>query len=258
MSSYQNTPSGLSLIEEFKVHAEDIDFNGRMKFYGICGYLFEMATIHARQLQYGFEDMKKANHYWVLSRLLVHVNDYPKFDQDIIIETWTKGISRLFALRDFCVTDHDGRVLVLAASAWLALNRITGRPGRPEYMARFHSLHAGKHAIQSVPDKIDPPEPGQLEALLQVRYSDLDINKHVNAGKYIAWVQDQFPIEHYRQKQIKTFQINYHNETRFGETVQLYFTPDKEINMQNRAEGKIESSGATAFRANIEWEKIGE
>ena len=125
-------------------------------------------------------------------------------------------------------------------------------------MKQFHSLHAGKHAIEDVPEKIDPLKPGQPEASIQVRYSDLDINKHVNAGRYIAWVQDQFPIEHYLHNQIKTFQINYHNETRFGETVQLYFSPGKETNVHNLVEGKIESSGATAFRAKIEWENISE
>jgi medium-chain acyl-[acyl-carrier-protein] hydrolase len=255
MSPEATNPSGLSLIEEFKVPAEDIDANGRMKFFRICSYLFEMATIHARQLKYGFEDMQQENHYWVLSRLLVHVNHYPEFDQNIVIETWTKGTNRLFALRDFCITDQEKNVLALAATAWLALDKTTGRPGKPEYMAQFHSLHAGRHAIQELPGKIDPPEPGHLEASIPVRYSDLDINKHVNAGRYIAWVQDQFPLEHYQQNQIETFQINYHNETRFGETVQLYFSPGKETDANNLIEGKIENSGSTAFRARIEWVK---
>ncbi len=253
MSPDTTSPSELSLIEKFRVPAEDIDANGEMKFFRICSYLFKMATNHAMKLNYGFEDMQKENHYWVLSRLLVHVNNYPEFDQNIIIETWTKGTNRLFALRDFCITDQANNVLVLAATAWLALDKATGRPGRPEYMAQFHSLHAGRHAIQEVPGKIDPPEPGLLEASIPVHYSDLDINKHVNAGRYIAWIQDQFPLEHYQHNQINSFQINYHNETRFGETVQLYFSQGKEADQHTLVEGKIENSGITAFRARIEW-----
>jgi len=256
MSPDSTNPSILSLTREFRVNVEDIDFNARLKFYRFCGYLFEMANIHAKQLHYGFEEMKQANYYWVLSRLLLHVNDYPKFDQNIVIETWTKGTSRLFGLRDFCIRDQDNKTLALVTTAWLALNKTNGRPGRPEYMSQFHSLHAGKYAIDEVPDKIGPPDPGQIVASIPVRYSDLDINKHVTAGRYIAWIQDQFPLEHYLQNQIKTFQINYHNETRFGETMQLYFSPDKETNVHNRIEGKIESSGVTAFRASIEWGKI--
>ncbi|MBL7112574.1 MAG: hypothetical protein ISS19_11620 [Bacteroidales bacterium] len=255
MSPNSKNSTELSLTKEFSLNGEDIDLFGKMKLFSICGYLFKMANIHARQLHYGFEEMKQENHYWVLSRLLLRVNDYPKFDQNIVIETWTKGLNRLFALRDFCIYDQDNKVLVLATTAWLALDKPTGRPARPEYMAQFHSLHAGKHAIEDVPDKIDPPNSDQPEASIPVLYSDLDLNKHVNAGRYIAWLQDQFPIEHYLQNQIKTFQINYHNETRFGETVQLYFSPGKETNMHNLVEGKIESSGITAFRARIEWGK---
>jgi len=243
----------LTYTEDFQINAEDYDFNGRMKFYRICGYLFEMATIHARKLHYGFEEMKEVNHYWVLSRLLLHINQYPEFDQNITIETWTKGISRLFALRDFCITDKENKVLAVAATAWLALDKTTGRPARPDYMKQFHSLHAGKHAIDKVPDKIDPPEKARPEASIPVSYSDLDLNQHVNAGKYISWIQDQFTTEHYLSKQINSFQINYHNETRFGETVQLFFSAGKEDTSQNLVEGRIESSGAVAFRARLTW-----
>ena len=59
--------------------------------------------------------------------------------------------------------------------------------------------------------------------------------------------------EHYLRKQINSFQINYHNETRFGETVQLFFSDAKENSSQNLVEGKIESSGAVAFRARLTW-----
>jgi acyl-ACP thioesterase len=251
MSEKENIQPELTFNEEIIVRAEDFDFNGRMKFYCICGYLFEMATIHARKLNYGFEDMKKSNHYWVLSRLLVQVNNCPKFDQNINIETWTKGTNRLFALRDFCIRDQDKNVLALATTAWLALDKSTGRPARPEYMKQFHSFHAGKNAIEEVPGKLNPPESNQPESSVAVSYSDLDINEHVNAGRYIAWIQNHFKPEHYLRKEIKSFQINFHNETRFGETVQFYFSPDKETMTDNLVEGKIKSSGITAFRAKI-------
>ena len=256
MSENKTGPSELTLTEKFNLQAEDFDFKGKMKFYRICGYLFEMATIHAGKLHYGFEDMKLSNHYWVLARLLVRVNQYPDFGQNIIVETWTKGIARLFALRDFRITDEHKNTLAVATTAWLAIDKTSGRPGNPEYLKQFHSYHAGKHAIREVPKKIDPPDYTRPEVSIPVHYTDLDINKHVNAGKYIAWIQDQFKLEHYLKKQIKSFQINYHNETRFGETVQLFISPEKESGSHMLVEGKIESSGNTAFRASIGWEEI--
>jgi len=258
MSQKSNNPSQLTYKEEFKIHAEDIDFNGRMKFYRLCSYLLEMATIHARKLNYGFEVMKQMNHYWVLSRLIVYMNHYPVFDQNIIIETFTKGLNRLFALRDFFVLDMDNNILVRAASAWLAIDKITGRPARPEYITKFHGLHSGRDAIKEVPGKIHAPDSSCPEASIPVKYSDLDINEHVNAGKYISWIQDQFTQEHYRNKQINKFQINYHNETRYGEIIELFFSPDKGTGNNNLVEGKIKSSAEVAFRAKVEWGEIGD
>ena len=83
MSSNSKSPSELSLTMEFSVNAEDIDLNGKIKFFRICAYLFKMAHIHSMKLDYGFEKMQQENHYWVLSRLLLHVIDYPEFDQNI-------------------------------------------------------------------------------------------------------------------------------------------------------------------------------
>jgi len=258
MDSLKNKTNDSSFIwdEEFTIHAKDIDFNGKLKFYCICGYFFELAARHANQLHFGFKDLKQENGYWVLSRLHVKILKYPGFDQKINIQTWHKGVGRLFGLRDFRITDKDGQAQALAASAWLILDKKTGRPIRPEKFTELQNSKMDYHAINEIPEKLEPLTEFQNVKIIDPGYTDLDINFHVNAGKYIAWIQDLYPPEFYNKFQVSEFQINYLNETRFGERLRiLSFDEPDDGPVSSKIEGRIDGTENPAFRAQINWQK---
>jgi acyl-ACP thioesterase len=240
--------------EEFSIHAKDIDFNGKLKFYCICGYFFELAARHANHLHFGFKDLNQENVYWVLSRLHVKILDWPGFEQKINIQTWHKGIGRLFGLRDFRIIDKTGKVQALATSAWLILDKKTGRPVRPEKISELQSSKMDYHAINEIPEKLEPISNYQKVKFIEPGYTDIDLNFHVNASRYIAWIQDIYPPDFYRNFQISEFKINYLNETRFGSKVQiLSFEKSAGETLLTIIEGKIDGTDTPAFRAHIDW-----
>jgi medium-chain acyl-[acyl-carrier-protein] hydrolase len=241
--------------EEFTIHAKDIDFNGRLKFYCICGYFFELAARHANHLHFGFNDLSQENVYWVLSRLHVKILNYPGFEQKINIQTWHKGVGRLFGLRDFRINDKDGHEQVLAATAWLILDKNTGRPIRPERFTELQNSKMDYHAINEIPEKLEPLSDYKKVKLIDPGYTDLDINFHVNAGKYIAWIQDLYSPDFYTKFRISEFKINYMNETRYGSKVKILY--DEESVGEyfcTYIEGRIEGTESPAFRAAIKWD----
>jgi len=240
--------------EEFSIHAKDIDFNGKLKFYCICGFFFEIAARHANHLRFGFQDLKQNNVYWVLSRLHVKILKYPGFDQKIIIQTWHKGVGRLFGLRDFRILDKNGQELVLATSAWLILDKKNGRPVRPEKFMELYHSKMDHHAINELPDKLESLTEYDHTKIVDPGYTDLDINVHVNAGKYIAWIQNIYPPDFYDRYQISEFQINYLNETRFGEKIRILSRDESLDNkLISLIEGRIDVTDNPAFRARIIW-----
>lgn len=242
--------------EEFSIHAKDIDFNGKLKFYCICGYFFELAARHANQLHFGFKDLSQENVYWVLSRLHVKILNYPGIDQKIKIQTWHKGIDRLFGLRDFRIIDKEGQVQVLAASAWLILDKNTGRPIRPDRFKELHTTKMDYHAIDNIPEKLEPLSGHHKVRYINPGYTELDINFHVNAGRYVAWIQDLYTPDFYRNFQISEFKINYLNETRFGSKVQILIKEESSReNLLTDVEGRIDGTENPAFRAHLLWSK---
>jgi medium-chain acyl-[acyl-carrier-protein] hydrolase len=120
----------------------------------------------------------------------------------------------------------------------------------------LHNSKMDFHAINEIPEKLEPLTNYQKVKLIEPGYTDLDLNFHVNAGKYIAWIQDLYPPDFYRNFQISEFQINYLNETRFGSKVQIFsFEEPAGETLFTNIEGRIEGKDTPAFRAHIGWSK---
>lgn len=54
-----------------------------------------------------------------------------------------------------------------------------------------------------------------------MKYSDIDINGHVNSIQYIQWISDCFTLNRYRKYQVKRFEINYMTEMLFDDFVEI-------------------------------------
>ena len=55
-----------------------------------------------------------------------------------------------------------------------------------------------------------------------VRYSDIDLNGHLNNTKYIEYILDMKNSSFYKKKEIVSILINYEKELMDGDVVSLY------------------------------------
>lgn len=249
--------SDLILRLDDKIPSYDVSLNGQTKFYTLCNILLDSAAVHANKFQFGYHDMRKENVYWVLSRFHIIMHKYPSMAEQIKVETWPKGVNKLFFMRDYRILSADDSLLTTATTAWLILDGNTGRPKKMEDKNSLHTFHIDDyHAIEAVPDKLPRiPEPDRKMPVV-ARYSDLDINKHVNAVKYIEWVQDCYPQEIYEKKNVKEFQINYQAETRFGEEVEIRIRNVCQPDPFEYMEGIRASDENAAFRAKVQFDVL--
>ena len=56
----------------------------------------------------------------------------------------------------------------------------------------------------------------------QAKYSDVDVNGHVNSVKYIEHVLDMFPLEKFVENRVARFEVAYVAESYFGDTLRFY------------------------------------
>jgi medium-chain acyl-[acyl-carrier-protein] hydrolase len=208
--------------ENFKVHTFDADFNNRIKLSSIFNFMQDAASNNANQLKFGFNDLSEKGQTWVLSRALIKIFDSVSFNDDIVVETWPKGVDRLFALRDFNLYNVAGKLIGIATTAWLLIDIKTLRPTRLNDFNHKIPPVTVKPAIDMVPDKITPCPGKEIAGEFTAGYSDIDLNRHVNNVKYIEYILDSFSEDFYANKKISSLQINFLSELKLGEKISVF------------------------------------
>jgi medium-chain acyl-[acyl-carrier-protein] hydrolase len=238
--------------DKYLVNWYEADLTGLAKLSSICNYLQESAWRHANHLGFGFEDAQARNEVWVIIGLMLKMLRYPAWGETITVETWPKGIDRLFAFRDFRILDEQQNVIGAATSTWMILDSTTRRPRPVEIVRDVLHLAVRQDILDKNPPHLQPPHDPEILYSRQVRFSELDFNGHVNNTRYIDWCMDAFPAEWHLENKVNTLIINYLSEVRGTDTIALL--NDRSSNSGYALQGNRESDGKAIFRARLEIE----
>ena len=201
----------------------------------------EAANLHANSLGFGYDDLIASRTAWVLARMHVVFTDTPKWREDVTLETWHKGLDRLFFLRDFLMTDKDGRSRVKATTSWLVLNLDTRRLVRDPHLLDEGTV-CSDNVLEKPADKVVIPKDAEVNLVMdhEVAYSDLDMNGHANNAMYMQWAMNAVNYEISSEKPVKEFTINFNHEIKPQETVSIYKAiVEKEDGRHVFVEGKV-------------------
>lgn len=208
--------------KEFSISSYDLNPKGQARLTTMANFFQELAYHHASELGFGYRDMKARQTTWVLSRMRIQMENYPVWDDKIIIETWPSGVDKLFALRDFRIRNSEGKVIGVASTAWLILNIETHRLVRPkEALEHFKMIVHPEQVFGDSLDKIDVAGETRPLNLHKVVFSDLDIIGHVNNVKYIEWCIDSVTAKSDPELEIREFEINFNQEALLGDEIEI-------------------------------------
>ena len=219
----------------------------RLKPASFMNLAQEAATQHATILGFGYDELIESNTAWIISRMHIEFVDTPKWREHMTLQTWHKGLERLFFLRDFIMTDQEGRVRVKATSSWLVLNLDTRRLVRDPNLVDEGKTCA-ENVIEKPADKVVFPKDAETVKVMEhvVAYSDLDMNGHTNNAMYMHWAMDAVDYDTTSSRPIREFTINFNREARPGERVEIYrVVQDTEDGLHVWVEGKVD--GASSF-----------
>lgn len=213
----------IKYIEKITVPCYDTDASWLLKPASFMNLAQEAAGRHAVYLGFGYDDLIVSNTAWILSRVHVEFIDTPKWREDITLTTWHKGLNRLFFLRDFVLTDAQGKERVKATTSWLVLNLETRRLVRDPKLIEEGTV-CTENAIETPADKVQMPKEVEPEFVMEhkVAYSDIDTNGHANNAMYMHWAMDAVDYDIASTRPVKEFTINFNHETKAGEVVKLY------------------------------------
>lgn len=201
----------------------------------------EAAGQHAVYLGFGYDDLIVSNTAWILSRLNIKFLDTPLWRDEITLTTWHKGLNRLFYIRDFVLTDKDGKERVKATTSWLVMNLENRRLVRDPKLVDMDGI-CTDDAIETPADKVQMPKDIEAEYVMdhRVSYSDVDTNGHTNNAMYMQWAMDTVEYEIASTRPVKEVTINFNHETKAGDIVSLYRTSvEKDDGLHVFVEGRL-------------------
>lgn len=232
-------------IQEYTIPCYDTDASGRLKPASFMNLAQEAAGQHAVHLGFGYDDLIATNTAWILSRVHIRFVDTPLWKENVVLNTWHKGLKRLFFVRDFLLTDKEGKTRVEATTSWLVMNLETRRLVRDPQLRE--GTECNEDVIATPAGKVQMPKDVEPQLMFEhlVAYSDIDVNGHANNAMYMQWAMDAVDYDIASTRPVKELTINFNHETKAGDIVALYKTIIKtEDGRRVYIEGKVGDTSA--------------
>ena len=238
--------------KKYEVHSYDTGPNGKLRPDALLSYLQDIAGHHATILSVGRDDLLEQKRFWALIRIVCKLNHTPEWNDEVIIRTWPRGLEKIMAIRNFVISLSDGRVVGEASSSWVVVDKESRRPVRPD--ANLAGLGTKDPVIEfSCPNAIKLPGIGDnayRSDIKSVKYSDLDVNMHVNNARYMTWILDSYPLDFVQDNEVSEIEANYNSETTPG---QEYIVTAEERDDSFYHSVIKEDSGVEACIFRIKW-----
>ena len=194
--------------DQYDIKVYEADALGRASMITIANYVQNSAARH-----YTFLDRERGpflplNFIWAMSRMELQVLNIPKWRDEVTLETWSRGVDRISAIREFRLLDKTGEAVVLGTTLWVVidgsrrLHRLNGlSPKWPSLPDRTF--------INKTPDKVQELRDPSRGASFKAAYSDLDLNRHVNNVKYLEWTIDSYPQQVLESRDVRRVELNF-------------------------------------------------
>ncbi len=179
-------------VSSFKVRTYECGADGYATLPTICNYLQEAASVNAEDLGFSKSDFESAgeNISWVLTKLVVKMDRYPKWEDVVTVETFPRGGRKIVAWRDFEVKDSSGARLGVASSEWMLIDLATRKiVSVPESV--FAAADPGDEPLLGPApfSRFRFPESGpSASCAFRAQKSHIDLNGHVNNVHYVEWM----------------------------------------------------------------------
>jgi medium-chain acyl-[acyl-carrier-protein] hydrolase len=237
----------------FSIRAFEVDANNRLKVNTILDYFQDAASNDAERLGFGYTNFIPKGLIWVLSWAKFEFLSYPKFDDEVKIQTWGKKQHKLYSIRDYLMFDSNDEIICRGTSAWLLLDSKSLRPKILPQIFPEIKMHDSVDALTDLPQKLISSSKKEESFKTQIRYSDIDLNQHANNAKYVELMLDCFDKEFHKEYTIKSLTVSFNAESKYGDKILLSRGTVKENHLTHIVEAKNLNTEKIVFQSFVEW-----
>lgn len=206
--------------ESVKIRYSDVDYNLCLKPSALLHFLQDLASDNAEFLKFGYSFVSANNLAWFLLKYHMEFYDYPSGIYDMKIKTEPRGYNKIFAFRDFEIY-NDEQILAKIASTWslVDLNEKGTVPVQKVLENNPNIKPFEKREDDLVYNKIKPLKRVDRENIFEIRFDDIDVNRHVNNANYIVWAFELLDFDFRKTKELKMLDILFKKEITYGNKI---------------------------------------
>lgn len=213
---------GLYYDHHVAIDSRDVDGNGHCRPSALLGHLQEAATLAAETGGFGRDRLlQECDGFWMLARMWFRLARPLHWDEKLTVRTWHRGGKGAVMYRDFdlwCGDEYVGE----AVSGWVLADLHTRKLLRLGAISALEATDGGDLCKDILLSKIRMPGELVKEDERLMRYSDTDINGHVNNTRYADFACDTLGMERLpKERFLSSMQLGYTAECRAGEVIQM-------------------------------------
>lgn len=239
--------------QQYSVQSYETDQRGFARPVALLNYLQSTAGEHASLLGVAVSDLRKSGHTWVLSRIHLAMERYPRGGETLRLRTWPATRDRLFTVRDFQLFDKEASLIGRATTSWAVLNLKTRRPVKLTDVLPLYPIHP-ERALYDTFGSLPTLEKPEHELRLPVLRGDLDINRHVNNTVYTGWALETLPEEVDSNCCLAEIEVDFRAEALYGDTIIARTAMAGENCFIHRIENELD--GREVARLRTQWRPL--
>lgn len=210
----------------------DIDMYGNLRMSGLLRHMQEVGSLHLESFGFSYETIAAQGCVYLMVNMRAALYRPIKSHETIRFLTWVPKSVGIRTYRNFKLCDTDGKVVGEASTVWVLANvathKITTLAESPIKLVFDENEKLG------IPDakKVKMPKNMPETSTRKIRYSDLDVNAHVNNSIYADIFCDESDID-FSKYWINDLSINYRKEALFGDNLSITSRTDIIDGVQN-------------------------
>ena len=225
--------SGKAAIVDWpiRINSFEVDLNSNIKTVSLQNLLQEVAYKGSDFCKCGPDVMRSRGLFWALNRIHLNILRCPRWGDDLILQTWSRGQVGPLWHRNFRMVRESAPdvPIVLGTSAWTVVDAGERSLFRGE-LGFDASFHYSEDTLPFCSKLIIPRDLPRTEAgTHKVVWSDIDTNGHANNCAYTQWVLDLIPVDYVKSHLVKDVQVNYQREVHYGEEVAFELAQEGDV-----------------------------
>ncbi|SFD19728.1 acyl-[acyl-carrier-protein] thioesterase [Clostridium uliginosum] len=248
---------GKSFTKTYEIHYYEVDYKLKCKLSSIIDFICDIGTQQSELIGGGMEYCKSNNCAWVFYKYDIKMSRYPKYGETISLTTEAIGFKKFYGLRKYYIKDSDGNLIGEALALFFLINIEKRRPMRiQKEQYDFYGVDTDLSCNVQM-DDVEKIDEEQFHREFEIRYSDIDSNKHVNNVKYIEWAIEAVPLEVVKDYELNRIKVIFEKETTYGDKVSVTATV-KQIDENNlKSYHRIRNNNGNKLTIlETEWRKI--